>query len=119
MANTNLPIAEISRAGVAQTQVTGVPANHHTFNNDGKIFVEATNSNTGSTARTVSLTIQKTVDGVTPAVKTVSIAAGATKKIGPFPTDVYNIRGGADDGLIYIDVDNAELLLQAWRLSPA
>jgi hypothetical protein len=42
----------------------------------------------------VTATITKTVDGVTPAGKVITVAAGTTALFGPFPPSQYNNSAG-------------------------
>lgn len=110
MARGNLPVTKITRAGVAVTsETTGVPADNHSMINNGKTYLLVRNSNGASTARVVTVHLSGTLDGQTPAPKTYSIAAAATKRIGPWPTNLYS-------SLLLIDVDNAELKLSAYSL---
>lgn len=57
--------------------------------NTGTEFLYVDNQH-GSTPCTVGLDIQLSVDGQTVPDKTVVVAAGAKKLIGPFPTATYN-----------------------------
>jgi hypothetical protein len=63
------------------------------FANDGRTLLAVYNSH-GSAARTVTIDIQKDVDGQDPASRTVTMAAGQTMLIGPFPTGIYNDANG-------------------------
>lgn len=111
MARGVLTPGVISRTGVALvSETTGDPTNNHQVVNNGtSTFVLVHNTNGGSTARTLTVHISKTVDGAAVASKTYSIAAAATKLIGPFPTAVYGAT-------LLLDVDNAELHLAAYHL---
>lgn len=113
MPRVNVPVTEITRAGVANaTEVDGDATNNHQVVNDGRVFVEARNSNATSTARTVTVHVERTVDGQAVASRTNSIAAGATERMGPWPVADYG-------NLLLVDVDHAELKLSAYRLPPA
>lgn len=125
MANTNLPVTDASRAGQnygvnGALEVQSVAGNNHTFNNDGKIVVLCRNA--GATPRIVTAIIQKTTDGITPAAKSISVAAtggaGDQMMFGPFTPDVYNVKGGADDGLVYLTSAHLDVKFQAIRINP-
>lgn len=99
-----------SRAGVsAAVPAAGDATNFNTVANDGKTILIAKNTNGSSTARTIDFILKRTVDGVTPDRTAVSIAAGATKVFGPFPTNDY---GTALD----FDVSHAEVEVSAYRI---
>lgn len=111
MARATLTVASISRTGVAlSAETAGDATNNHTVNNDGDVFLIVRNSNAGSTARTLTIHLPGTVDGQAVASKTYSLAAAATKLIGPFPVSEY----GED---LLVDVDHAELKLSAYHLA--
>lgn len=81
----------VSRAGNPLTS-TAASAGGDSFPNTGKEFLVIKNG--GAAAITVTLDIQQTVDGQAVTDKTVSVAAGATVLIGPFPTGIYNDANG-------------------------
>lgn len=109
MARGAIPVTAISRTGVAlPTETTGDATNFHTVVNDGNTIILARNTNSGSTARTVTVHLNRTVDGQAVASRTYSVAAAATKALGPFPTGDYGSS-------LLVDVDHAELLLRAIR----
>lgn len=111
MARGNLPRTEITRVGVAPAgEVTGDAANNHHMTNDGKCFLLVRNSNGGSTARIVTFHLSGTIDGQTVTPRAVSVAAGASVYLGPFPPNVY----GRD---LLVDVAHADLKLSAYHLA--
>jgi hypothetical protein len=69
--------------GAAATATTG-----DTFPNDGNTLLVIANGS--ASPITASITINQKVDGVTPAAKTVAIAASTTVVVGPFPPATYN-----------------------------
>lgn len=87
-----LAVNEITRDGVLYA-VVAAAATGDSFANDGRTLVAAYN-NHGTAFRTVSIDIKKTVDEQNPASRTVTLAAGQTKLIGPFPTGIYNDANG-------------------------
>lgn len=113
MPRATLVATEITRAGVAApAETTGDPSGNHQFANDGKSFLLVRNSNAGSTARTVTIETPGTVDAQAIADVAISIPAGASRYIGPFPPSVYN-----SDGLVLVDVDHAELKLSLFHIA--
>lgn len=111
MARGNIPVTSIVRAGVAAaSETTGDPTNNHQLANNGSTtFLVARNTNGASTARTLTVRLPGLRDGQTISPRTYSIAAGATRYIGPFPTKDYG-------GTLQVDVDNAELMLRAFQI---
>lgn len=86
-----LTAATVSRAGV---DVAGAAADAagDEWANTGYEFVQVRNASAGVV--TVTLDIRATLDGATVTDPTVSLAAGETKIIGPFPTGLYNDANG-------------------------
>lgn len=110
MARVNLPHTEITRAGVAAgAEVTGDSTNHHSTANDGRVFLLVRNGNGAATARTVTLIVPGTIDGQSVASRTVSIAAGASRYIGPFPKATYG-------GTVNVNVEHSDLKLTAYHI---
>lgn len=109
MARVDVPLTQVTRAGVANaSEVTGDTTNGHSFNNDGRVWLEARNS-AGTATRNVTLHLATTVDGQTVADRTIPVPINSTKKVGPFPTDTYGAT-------VTFDVDNAELRLATYHL---
>lgn len=110
MARTAITVNSISRAGLAPVATAaGDVANGNSVANDGAVFLHVENTNGDATARTLTISLAKTVDGQAPAAKTYEIDAGDSLYIGPFPTSFYG------DSLA-VDADNAELKLAAYHL---
>lgn len=110
MARGNLPLTQIVRTGVAPAaEVTGDATNNHAMTNDGKAFLLVRNANGGSTARVLTLYLNGTIDGQAVTPRTISIAAGASRYIGPFPPAQYGKS-------LLIDVAHADLKLSAYHL---
>lgn len=81
-----LTVQTISRSGVTPTFQTLTASD--TFANDGATFVEIKNGH--SSECIVTAVIIRTVDGVTPAGKTVTVPATTGNKwFGPFPIQDY------------------------------
>lgn len=109
MPRVNVPVNTITRTGIANaTPVTGDATNNHTVVNDGRSWIEV--ENTGASSRNLTVHITKLVDGQTPAAKVYSISAGAKRRIGPFPVDMYS-------SALSVDVAHAELVLAAYTVS--
>jgi hypothetical protein len=109
MARVDVPLTEITRAGVAPgAEVTGDAVNNHSFTNDGKVFLLARNSAATAT-RTVTLRIAQTVDSQTVTSRTVAVPISVSRYVGPFPTDVWGQT-------VLIDVDHADLKLSTYHL---
>lgn len=109
MARVDLPLTEITRAGVAPAaEVTGDATNNHSFSNDGEVFLLARNSAATAT-RTVTLRIAQTVDNQAVTSRTVAVPISVSRYIGPFPTDVWGQT-------VNVDVDHADLKLSAYHV---
>jgi hypothetical protein len=103
MARVQIPVTTLSRAGVAPPAQTNADAtNNHLFVNNGSTWLEIVSSDAGSQHVDFSLVTQ-TVDGVTVPPKTVTIAAGATVLVGPWPANLYNQAAVAAEGTITSD----------------
>ena len=87
-----LTINEIDRDGTLYA-VVAAAATGDQFGNDGQTFVAVYNSH-GSADRTVSVDVQKDVDGQDPPDREITVGAGETRLIGPFPTGIYNDANG-------------------------
>lgn len=85
-----LTVQDITLAGVAQSAVAAAATD--TFPNDGRTFVEVING--GGSDDIITFTTPATVQGVAIADPTVTVAAGARKCIGPFPTSIFNDASG-------------------------
>ncbi len=108
MPRVTVPVTTITRAGVAPaSEVNGDATNNHQIANDGRTVLLVRNANGSSTARTLTVVIQGAIDGFAPTPRTYSIAAGASRYIGPFDTVAYGT-------LMQVNVDNAELKLSAY-----
>lgn len=108
-----LSVTQISRAGVEEA-LTAAAAGGDAFPNDGKTLLVVKNANGAATARTITLDIQKTVDGQDPASRTVSVPALKTYFIGPFPPSIYNDANGRV--VITYSASGADLTVGAFRL---
>jgi hypothetical protein len=87
-----LTVNQVARAGVLYA-VVAAASGGDSFVNDGRTLVAIYNAH-ASASRTVSFDIQKDVDGQDPPSITVTLTAGQTKLVGPFPTGIYNDANG-------------------------
>lgn len=111
MAATALTVTDISRSGIVPT-LAAANADGHLLLNTGSEFVMVTNAD--AAPHTVSAAITKQVDGVTPAAKQITVAAGATKLFGPFKPEEYNNANGQ----VALSFDGVtSLTIQALRLT--
>lgn len=94
------------------SETAGDVANGHSLVNDtdNRTFLFARNS--GASTRTVTIGIPVEVDEEAVADKVVSIVAGATILIGPFPQTYYN----QEDDTVWVDVSHTEVKLAAYKL---
>jgi hypothetical protein len=108
----NLSLNEISRDGLLYA-VTAAASGGDAFTNDGRTFLAVYNEHV-SASRTVTIAIQADVDGQTPNGIEVTVAAGATQLVGPFPPRWYNDANGRVQ-MTYSD-SGADLYVGAFKL---
>ncbi len=117
MARLDVPVTTIGRAGALLgalgTEVTGDATNNHVMKNTGVEWLTLRNS--GASTRTVTISIPKKVDGQTVPARTVTLLANEHKVAGPWPEGTYDQTSGTEQGEMHVDVDHAEVMLQAWR----
>ena len=91
MSRIAIPVTALDRTGVAPPAQTNADAtNKNVFVNTGsRVALEIVSSDAGS--QTVDFVLEVAqVDGVTVPPKTVTVPAGATRWVGPFPAGFYN-----------------------------
>lgn len=99
MARVQIPVTVVAKTGVSQpAQTNGDLSLGNYFLNDGTTIVEIVSSDAGS--QSVVFQTSKTVDGYALADQSVTMAAGATKYVGPFGTGTFNQTGGTQ---VYVD----------------
>ena len=86
-----LTVVPITVAGVTPAGASAAGGGDE-FVNTGKEFIEVTNGSGG--ALTVTAATAGTIDGLPIADNAVSVAAGATARIGPFNPKLYNDGNG-------------------------
>jgi hypothetical protein len=90
MAASALTPTQITRAGIVDTlSAANVDGNY--FANTGREWIEVLNGSGGS----INVIFAGVTDGITVAtLKTIAVAAGVRKKIGPFPSTPYSDADG-------------------------
>lgn len=111
MARTPIPVAGISKTGVAApTTKAGNAADGNSAGNpDGRTIVRVHNA--GVVSRTLNIRITITVDGQPVTPRTVTVPAGQTRLAGPFDRVRYSTT-------LLLDPEHADLRLSAFRLGP-
>jgi hypothetical protein len=96
MAQTAINYQQIVRTGL-EAVYTAAVADGAKFANDGRMFVDVLNED----ASPINVTVQTPVivDGLAVADLVVAVPAGESRKIGPFPPNIYN----QSDGMVYVD----------------
>lgn len=108
MPRVAIPVTQIVKEGVAPAGFTaGDAANDHSISgNDGLLFLEAVNTGAGS--QDITIDTPGNVSGLAVADLVVSVPAGLTRLIGPFPPATFN-QGGTSD--VYVNV-----IVNTWNL---
>ena len=93
MADISQAVIAIVKTGVVPTYTGSLSTgNVYQFVNDGKTFIHVKNG--GGSSDTVTIVSQNSEDGLAVADRTVAVANGAEKMIGPFLPHVYNDGDG-------------------------
>ncbi len=101
MARQALVAQALNRTGLTETYATVTVADGASFPYDAQTRTLLRIKNTGASVATVTVKIAESIDGVTPAGKTVSVpATTGIKNMGPFPSAYKQ-----SDGKVYIDTD--------------
>lgn len=90
------------------TSTAGLAATYGAANVDGHMFVPQAGrvlhvKNGGGAPITVTVQAEVSLDGLALPDQTVAVANGAETFIGPFASDIYAQRAGADKGKVYVD----------------
>jgi hypothetical protein len=99
MARDSVTTQKITRAGVTPT-LTAITANNDVID-AGAVILEV--SNGGGSSINVTVNSPLTCDGLTVGPLVVAVAAGATKRIGPFPPATFARTIAPDVGRVYVD----------------
>jgi hypothetical protein len=105
-----IPVYDVTREGVEPTDVAVGTADMYLPDNDGLVVVLATNE--GGSSHEVVATPTVTIGGMAMAEITISVPAGESRWIGPWPPAVFN----ADDGSVSFACSSDELVLYAVRI---
>ncbi len=96
--------------GIADpTPVAMDVTNGNSVPNNGRTFIRVKNTNSGSTARTLTTQIPFTIDGQSVTPHQDVLAAGATRWLGPFRTNIYSAT-------LQLNADHVELQITAFSL---
>ena len=90
MAATVLTVAAVSRAGIDIAGTAATVTDGDAFPNTGKEVVLVNNGSGAPITVTLKFGTLGKVDGQTATERTVTVAAGVTKAIGPFTAKEYN-----------------------------
>lgn len=93
MATVELTVTKIDSDGDAISYTNAsTGADNNDFDNNGKTFIIVHNA--GASSATATFTTVESRDGNAVADKAITVAAGATKIIGPFDRQIYNDSNG-------------------------
>jgi hypothetical protein len=107
-ARVSIPVTLADRSGVVlPAAAPGDATNFNSVVNSGTTLLIV--KNTGVTSRTLTVHLDRTVDGFAAAPRTKTLAAGETQVFGPFSVADYG-------PILHVDVDNAELTIQPVRI---
>lgn len=102
MARVSLTAQQITRDGLVPALTA--PTVDGDVVDSGLVALMVTNN--GAAAHTVTVQSPVTIDGLAVEELTVSVAAGSTVLVGPFPRRTFGQPvGSADEGRVYVDYD--------------
>lgn len=105
MARDEITVQTTTRAGITPSYQAIAAVNDGMFVNDGEVTLHVKNAS-GSTASLTFVTPATVLsDALAVADATGSVADGAEKVFGPFPTAWFNQPSGDDIGKVYVDTD--------------
>lgn len=123
MARHDIPVTKLVPTGIdpEASESLSVAADDHSFVNNGRTILQV--RNTVGTSRVVTIETPGTVDGLAVAERTVTVGAGKTAYIGPFPRSIYNGNdpdnsNGNQRDRVLVDVANSDgdLAFRAFRM---
>lgn len=97
MARTTLTVQQISRTPLTPTYTAVDQPNGNQFANDGRVILHVKNG--GGSSTTLTIKRNYSVDGAAVPDLTVTVTNAQERKVGPFPTDLFN----QSDGNVYLD----------------
>jgi hypothetical protein len=114
MPRTDLPITEVSRAGVnpGASLVTG--ATEYAFVGGRGVFLFLSTSTSGAT--TLIVKYPKARDGTTPPDKTINLSGSVWYALGPWPLDEF--AQPSDGNRVWVNAGSTSLGLRAFRILP-
>lgn len=121
MARTNIPVQVCPANGggiQAVTKTAGDSANDHEFFNDGKCMLMVENLDASTKAVTV-VSVPDQYGRLGDVAMTVPAVSGGVPGVafaGPFPPALFNQRGAADLGKVFVDLA-ASTNLRLWVIS--
>ena len=111
MARTPITVIESSKAGTILPAPTAADVvNGNSITVDPRTAVIATN--TGASTRNITITPTATVDGLPVGNRTIALAAGVARLLGPYDVSTYSAT-------LQISADNAEVTFRPIRVAGA
>lgn len=107
MARSTPAVQSLTSVGLAPTYAAADNTNGEQIANNGRRLLHVKNASGGSL--TVTVRMPTIVDGLTVPDRTVTVAAGADKLIGPFPSAYTQ----AADGNVYVDYSTGTSITRA------
>jgi hypothetical protein len=113
MPRVNIPVTQITKEAVAPAGFTaGDAANDHVIEgNDGLLFLEAVN--TAGAPAVITIETPGNVSGLAVADLEITVPAGATRLIGPFPPATFSQGTGSQ---VYVNVAANTWNLRAYHI---
>jgi hypothetical protein len=113
MARTEVPVTQITLAGVEDPAATAGNASEGNFvaGNDGRTFLTVENADASNTHKVTVIT-PATAGGMPIEDDIITVGKSSKVKIGPYPPQVFN----QSNGQLYVNVDSAELKIRAFHL---
>jgi len=105
MARTEIDVEQVSINGLDDPSGDAGIADGHKFQNNGNVLLRIDNDD--AAPHTVTFQTQQELEGFAVEDHDVTIAAASTEWYGPFK-DIFNVRSGADRGMVYIDYEDSE-----------
>ena len=105
--------------GISQPALTNGDAtnDHYLTGNDGDVILEVVSTDAGAQTVTLHYAARALGGGVTTTPEVYSVAAGATRILGPFPTALFNQNAAGD---VYFDPSVSSTLdFRAYRVARA
>lgn len=104
MARTEIPLTEINREpDTPATPTAGDVTNGNYVVNDGRVFIEPSNSDAAE--QTLTVVLPGTVDGQDITDRAYAVPTGGSlRPIGPFPVSTYGDQLALDPGSALVEV---------------